>query len=550
MPAMSDPVFLLLLNIFDLSRFVFLFYFFFYTTAYPNGAAMYGIFLNTYGASVLTYNLYTSFYSNNAVIENVSIHGLRHSMTEYVRMSVPDTGNLYMNPLHAPFDATHILESVSDFSAPRYKGNVLTDAVLAMEKLAFNNWDLLQASLIIDNRMLDWAFGQNDNGMNNVAIGCNTDVMIHSGKGINGLRIDGVENVEISNIEIYDIIEHTPMGRMECGHYAEYKGGDCTGACGGHFRQTKPMQIGFSGNMLQGININAAKDIKMKDINIYNLESKNGAVYGVSIWPGVHATMEGTVSTAYLKAGTDIELGRLKKYYRPNASPEVCGVRVYSSYTANNFEYRANVDIYHAKEVYTSCLYGDSMCMGSDSKKSSVGTYSDDDEEELCDWSQFGAALEAQNEDVDVIVNEDNEAESQQEEEEEEEVEAENSEKKLSHSDVLIKLLAVGDSSGNIGNIGSIGNSGDVSDSTKTTNDTYSKMFNNNMIYLMAFLAISMIAIIGGKFIQEWFPAVDYVLTKRYEESIFSRNNRLNRNNNNNISHYGTTGNNRSFVAL
>ena len=73
-------------------------------------------------------------------------------MTAYVRMSVPDTGNLY----ESPFDATHIFESVSDFSAPRCKGNVSTDPVLAIEKLAFNNCDLLQASLIIDNRMLDW----------------------------------------------------------------------------------------------------------------------------------------------------------------------------------------------------------------------------------------------------------------------------------------------------------------------------------------------------------------------------------------------------------
>ena len=137
---------------------------------------MYGIFLNTYGASVLTYNLYTSFFSNDATITDTKIHGLRHSMTEYIRMSVPSSGNLYMNPLHAPFDATQILQSVEDFSAPRYKGSVLTDACLAMQKLE-DNWNYLQAQLVIGTKMLDWALGFNLHGMDDVSIGCNIGML-------------------------------------------------------------------------------------------------------------------------------------------------------------------------------------------------------------------------------------------------------------------------------------------------------------------------------------------------------------------------------------
>ena len=40
----------------------------------PNGGAQYRIFLNTFGASVVTYNLYIDFYSTNAVLNNVTIH--------------------------------------------------------------------------------------------------------------------------------------------------------------------------------------------------------------------------------------------------------------------------------------------------------------------------------------------------------------------------------------------------------------------------------------------------------------------------------------------
>ena len=114
---------------------------------------MYGIFLNTYGASVLTYNFCTSLYSSDVTVENTVIYGLRHSMSEYVRMSVAESGNLFMNPLHVPFDAAQILDNLDDFGPGEMtcKGSVATDACFAC-----NNWDYLQAELITDSKMLSW----------------------------------------------------------------------------------------------------------------------------------------------------------------------------------------------------------------------------------------------------------------------------------------------------------------------------------------------------------------------------------------------------------
>ena len=126
----------------------------------PNGSSMYWIFLNTYGASVLAYNLNTYFYSNNAIVSNTKIHGLSHSMKEYTRMQYPQSGNTYLNPFHAPFEASQILGDLNevDFDNLIYKGTILTDLELALSKLENNNWKLLQSQVVIDDIMLEWVF--------------------------------------------------------------------------------------------------------------------------------------------------------------------------------------------------------------------------------------------------------------------------------------------------------------------------------------------------------------------------------------------------------
>lgn len=218
--------------------------------------------------------------------------------------------------------------------------------------------------------------------------------MIHSGKGINGLRIDGVSNVHMENIEIYDIVDETPQGRSECGEYTTYDGSrDCHGACGGHFRQTQPMQIGFSGNMVQGININAAQNVKLKDINVHDMISHNGPVFGISVWPAVDVIFEGDISTTYLKAGSKVEKGSLTYLSRPNLAPEVCGVRIYNQYTVNDFTYEASIDATGVDIAYSACFDGHVHCLGQSKTKyaTNLGDYTNErnNDELTCDWSHI-----------------------------------------------------------------------------------------------------------------------------------------------------------------
>eukprot|EP01084_Bolivina_argentea_P021273 39520_1 len=314
----------------------------------PHGAGMYGIFLNTVGASVLTYNLQTSTYSNNAVLHDINIHDLQHSMIEFIRMGVPNSGSIVLNALHGCLDARDLLNDIDNIGEhgyiPSYKGNILTDATIAMEYFS-NNWDLLQSSLIWHDRLFPWATGEDLYALKEFNIGCNGDAQVHAAKGLTGIRVDGVNNLQLKQININNLKEVTPPGTSLCGKYTSFDR-DCIGKCGGHIRQKEPMQVGFSGHNLQGICLNAAKNVNVGKININNLQSLYGLTYGISIWPSVDIMFEQNVIIENLLAGVDykniLPEDEMEEYgdmiideygdNYPNRIPEVCGIRVVNEY--------------------------------------------------------------------------------------------------------------------------------------------------------------------------------------------------------------------------
>ena len=154
----------------------------------PNGGAQYGIFLNTFGASVFTYNLNSNFFSSQAVLENVKIHGMRHSMEEYVRLNEYGTANIMINPFNAPLNVEEMFESTdyADLTQPKYKGNIVLDAVLASNKFS-NSFDYLGLQIVKNDFLVEWATGDDfshiaSSSTGYANLGCNSDVMIHSGK--------------------------------------------------------------------------------------------------------------------------------------------------------------------------------------------------------------------------------------------------------------------------------------------------------------------------------------------------------------------------------
>ena len=239
----------------------------------PNGGVQFGIFLNTCGASAFTYNLYTRFFPQHATLETVKIHGMKHNMEEYVRLHVCHTGDIInKKPFNGPLDLKEIFETADDITDPKYKGNISTDAYISSNKLSDNS-GYLQLQLVLNHKIV--ACGGSDfyesKGNENIQTRFNSDVLIHSGKRINGLRLEGVEYVVVKNLEVYDLYDSSVIGKETCGAYDDF----CAlcGTAGGHFPQTRPMQVGG--------NVNAAQDVVFKDLYFHNIASETGVAFDI-----------------------------------------------------------------------------------------------------------------------------------------------------------------------------------------------------------------------------------------------------------------------------
>jgi len=301
----------------------------------PFSSSLTGLFLNLHSTSVFTFNLKTDDYSSHAKIENLKIHDLYHSFQEWIRIS--DLQEIYVNPLTGPMDALSMIgekeldyykyELDNDFSETSYIGNALTDAFIAMNKLS-DNWNYLGGMMIKNDVTVPWA--EDEAGFyDDWGFACNVDPMLHSGKGILGFRMDGVKDVEINGLEIYNLHDATPLGRSECGEYEGYEEISVNRENGGHFRQLFPIQVGFSGNMVLAVNIVSSRDMKLSNIKIHDLESETGLIDGIAIW--THCTnisLHDSVELYNFNAGSQLEYGELSYSDRPNKAPEVCAFKV------------------------------------------------------------------------------------------------------------------------------------------------------------------------------------------------------------------------------
>ena len=347
----------------------------------PNGAALYGIYLNTNNENSMGYDLNTDTFSQNARLQNARIHDLRHRMVEYIRVSTKSNnnpfGSVYVNPLSAPYDAKQMFFSLDRkdlLYRPRYKGTIMTDILFALSEFT-ENWDILQSQLIFKDQTLPWAKGEDIYALNdNLVIGCNNDAMMQSGKGLMAIRMDGVQDASLSDIEIYNLFQETPLGATECGEYDSFDT-DAYPFEGGHLSQKAPMQIGFSGNSLQGIAMNAADNIKLDNIQIHTLQSHTGDAIGISVWPSVNLGIEGPIMIDDINAGWLIpERGReLTWDSRPNRAPMACGISWSREYYSESIglTYKSNIKIKDEDvSVDVSNVYGLVYCdgMGVDSK--------------------------------------------------------------------------------------------------------------------------------------------------------------------------------------
>ena len=79
----------------------------------PNGAQS-GIFLNTFDASVFAYDLVLNFYSTTATLKNIKMNGMKHNMTENIRMDEPTSANIMETALVASINVEELFADTRD----------------------------------------------------------------------------------------------------------------------------------------------------------------------------------------------------------------------------------------------------------------------------------------------------------------------------------------------------------------------------------------------------------------------------------------------------
>ena len=86
--------------------------------------------------------------------------------------------------------------NIDEMAKHNYVGSVLTDAYIAMGTLSddWNYLGFLQISRNDDFSLTKWTQGEGI-GDDTWRFGCNQDIMGHSGKGLIGLRVDGVNDL-------------------------------------------------------------------------------------------------------------------------------------------------------------------------------------------------------------------------------------------------------------------------------------------------------------------------------------------------------------------
>ena len=288
----------------------------------------------------------------------------------------------FANPVDAPIEAKHVF-GTDDLSLDlldgdtKYVGNIMTDLYFAMYYLT-DNWDYLGVMYMGDN-LHNWAFGSASISEAADSFMCNGDSMIHSLKGTIGLRIDGVEDVTVDNLKIENLYEYAKLGSELCGEYDH-----------SHFTQRLPFQVGYSGNMMQGVSIDYA-DVVMKDVEIANLESSTGMAVGINLWYGTDVTFENSVKMEGIYAGSSFDDTSTITYDdRPNKAPESCFIRVVDlldetvekeqtiSYTKNGETSLITSDT-SSKDYSTifnlQCIDGAVGCNGESSTKTNLGSY-------------------------------------------------------------------------------------------------------------------------------------------------------------------------------
>ena len=201
-----------------------------------------------------------------------------------------------------------------------YKGDAYHDIVFATQKIAMNDEFCLLNTMYVT-PLLDWVFSNEVSILDEVTFKCGSDVQSHDSKGSMGLRIDGVQGLTLSNINIHDISNDGDLGMSNTYFCDEYETIEFLTV-----RQT--IEPGYTGTRSHGIIASYATIDDMENINISNIKSKYGSALGISIYQGTTLTAAKNIEMERIAAGWELTQHEANKLALPNYTPRACGLEI------------------------------------------------------------------------------------------------------------------------------------------------------------------------------------------------------------------------------
>lgn len=204
------------------------------TPRVSDGGTVYGILLNGYGGAVMGFGEAPRF-ASNVEMESIRIHDFILNPIEKCKFALSNSPFAIRGPFADVFDAD-VASYVDEDGFLHYVGTPFSDAQLAFAK-ATTSWSA-SSHTDMGKRFQQWTSGQLQlDYEEDVMWSCNTDIQLHVNKGPIGLRIDGVSDVRLSDIEISNLLNVGGLGDdNKCGSYLK-----------GNGHQDSSVQLGYTG---------------------------------------------------------------------------------------------------------------------------------------------------------------------------------------------------------------------------------------------------------------------------------------------------------------
>eukprot|EP01084_Bolivina_argentea_P117482 208641_1 len=314
----------------------------------PSSSTSYGIFLNSYGASVFAISGSPGF-SEGATINGLHIHGIYKDPWEVPRIV------LTKGPFNDIMDFTRVTDDGLETTNSKYIGSAYTDAQYAIHKLA-SDWGVLGHS-VIGTSVQTWI--EKGKYMGAAKVRCNGDIMLHVVKGVFGLRVDNVNNINFNDVQIDDLQNIGELGSYICGNYESLEDG-------GHRNQNFPLQRGFTGTEIHALSFVASSGY-INNINIHNIVSARGDALAINFFPSNDITIGTEIRIHDIHAGAALPKSLLSNLddNMPNKIPRACAIDVWT-WTDEDAEFTSNTLTFEdASQINAKCLTMHTECSNS-----------------------------------------------------------------------------------------------------------------------------------------------------------------------------------------